>query len=214
MSDSISSPPRRPTHHRPAPRRQDRQRGHNIVYIVIAAIVIVSMLAVGLSRLDLSQVANQSTDPPFDPNADVLSTQEALVTQQPDDLDALLLLANFYANSNQTEQALTTFEHAVSLAPDDPQVRFDYARALQEGGYQADAEQQFLAAIRLDPNNQNAHYYLADLYLNWSPSRRDDARAEYERCVEINPTSFRGERAQAMLDAWDSATPPATPSSE
>lgn len=53
--------------------------------------------------------------------------------QKPDDLDGWLLLARSLMATDQIDKALTAFEFALKLAPDDLDVQASYAQALAEG---------------------------------------------------------------------------------
>ncbi|MDQ3655095.1 MAG: hypothetical protein M3457_08460, partial [Chloroflexota bacterium] len=77
----------------------------------------------------------------------------------------------------------------------------------------ADAELQFQRALELDAASQPAHYYLAELYMAWSPARIGDALVHYGRAAEIDPGTLIGERSQTQLDTMGIGTPAATPAS-
>jgi tetratricopeptide (TPR) repeat protein len=89
----------------------------------------------------------------------------------------------------------------------------DFARSLASGQLNGDAELQFQKAIELDPDNAQAHFYLAELYYTMSPQRTVDAIEAYERTIEIDASSFVAEQAQERLAALGVATPFASPSS-
>jgi tetratricopeptide (TPR) repeat protein len=136
-----------------------------------------------------------------DPNADVIASQEQIVGQNPGDVEQISLLANLLANTGRMDEATTWFERALTLAPDNHSIRLDYARSLQINGLLLEAETQFRTVIENDPDNLPANYYLAMLYLDWSPPRNEEAIILLERAIEINPESFLAEQAQLELDA-------------
>lgn len=195
----------------------------SIAFLVISSLVICSLLAAGLVTaisLDLVGLGNDDDDPEnfVDPNADVVASQQTAVAENPDDYDALLLLANLLGNSNRLNEAIPIYEQAIDLRPDDAATRLDFARALSDGGKPADAEVQFKHVISLDPNNQAAFYYLGEMYRTSTPVRTDEAIQHYLRAVEIDGESFLAEQARNQLTTLGvtapAASPAATPGTE
>lgn len=217
MSNSRRSQPQRP----PKRRNQGPLSGATraqVVFTIVSSLVICAMLGgvfVSLSAPDVfgDLFGGDESDAEnyVDPNNDIIAAQETIVAQNPDDLEDVLLLANLLGNSNRLGDAIPLYEHALDLSPDDVEARVSFARALADGDMQADAELQFQRAIELNPETQTAHYYLAELYLAWTPVRRADALASYQRAVEIDPSTLIGERSQTQLDTLGAGTPSASP---
>lgn len=184
-----------------------------IVYIVVSALVICSMLAVALATIDFGGLfgSDENSANLENPNADLIAEQQTAVAKNPDDVDEIVLLANLLGNTGQIQEAIPWYEKALSLAPDDHGIRLDFARSLAGANLQTDAEAQFLRVLKDDPDNQTAHYYLAELYMIWTPPKQQQAREHYERAVEIDPDSFLGERATIRLDSMVSLSPIASP---
>lgn len=145
-----------------------------------------------------------------DPNSDIIAAQETIVAQNPLDLEELLLLANLMGNSGRLAEAIPLYEQAFQTSPDDVSARVSFARVLADGGMQSDAELQFEKALEVDPESQDAHYYLAELYMDWSPARQDEALDQYRRAVEIDPGTLIGERSQTHLRTLGAGTPSAS----
>ncbi|HEV2072126.1 MAG TPA: tetratricopeptide repeat protein [Thermomicrobiales bacterium] len=206
---------------RPTPREAWDRPGNriHIVYIVISSLVVCSMLAVALATIDFSGLFggdDENSANIVDPNADLISEQETKVAGNPNDVDEVVLLANLLGNTGRIRDAVPWYEKALELAPDDHGIRLDFARSLAGADLLPDAEAQFLRVLEDDPDNQSAHYYLAELYMRWDSARREDAATHYRRAVEIDPASFLAERAQIELDAMGSGAPfpsplPSTP---
>lgn len=146
-----------------------------------------------------------------DPNRDVIAEQQTVVAENPDNVEAILLLANLLGNSARLTEAIPLYEQAIDLAPDDAGVRVSFARALADGSMHADAELQFQRALEIDPNNQQAHYYLAEMLMSLSTPREAEAIEHYRRVAEIDPGTLIGERAQTQLDTLGAGTPVASP---
>jgi cytochrome c-type biogenesis protein CcmH/NrfG len=180
--------------------------------------VICSLLAAGLvSAVSLDLFGLGDDDPDVsqnyeDPNTDVIAAQQTAVAENPENYEALLLLANLLGNSNRLDEAIPVYEKALQMRPDDAATRLDFARALADGDKRADAEVQFKKVIELDPDNQAAHYYLAELYRTSTPSRSDEAIPLYIRVVEIDSASFLAEQAGNQLNSLGVANPLSSPS--
>ncbi|MBA2760131.1 MAG: tetratricopeptide repeat protein [Chloroflexia bacterium] len=179
--------------------------------ITFAGLIVCSMVAGSLAVLPLDSIFGGG-DPEnarnlANPNEELIQDLMADVENDPDNVDAILLLANVMGNSGRLPEAIPYYEQALDAAPDDASVRLDFARALADGGLQQDAELQFERALEMQPENQEAMYYLADLYLAWNPARTDDAVSLLEQSIGIDPDAFIAEQAQQQLDSL-SATPP------
>ncbi len=146
-----------------------------------------------------------------DPNSDIIAAQATIVSQNPDDLEDILLLANLLGNSNRLGEAIPLYEQALDMSPEDISARVSFARALADGQLVADAELQFEIAVEVDPENQQAHYYLAELYMNWTPVRQGEAVVHYRRAAEIDSTTLIGERSRTQLQTLGADVPPPSP---
>lgn len=156
----------------------------------------------------------ENADNVVDPNDDLIEEQRATVEANPNDLEAVLLLANILGNSDRLDEAIPYYETAVDLAPNDASVRLDFARALADGQLRQDAELQFRKVLELQPDSQEALYYLAELYRNWEPPRAEEAAALYEKSVAVDPNSFIGGQARNQLNSISGTpSPQATPAS-
>ena len=183
-----------------------------IAYIVISGLVVCSMLAVALVTIDFSGIWDGGdNDVVVDPNADLIGDQQTVVAQDADDVDQVVLLANLLANTGRMPEAMDWYERALELAPSDNSIRLDFARSLQANAMPTDAEAQFLHVLENDPDSISGHYYLAKLYMDWKPQRRDEAQQHYQRVLEINPNSFLAEQARLELESINRSTPDSSP---
>jgi cytochrome c-type biogenesis protein CcmH/NrfG len=175
-----------------------------IAFVAFAMLIACSLVASALLYIPFDQLFNLGggDDPAAnvpDPNADVIAELRATVAANPDDVDAVLLLANVLGNSGHLNEAITYYEKAAELAPDDASVRLDFARALADGDLQRDAELQFRKVLELEPENQAALYYLAELYMEWKPKRQEEAEELYRRSIEADPGTFLASQAKDRL---------------
>ncbi|MDQ3442284.1 MAG: tetratricopeptide repeat protein [Chloroflexota bacterium] len=191
-----------------------------VVFAIVSSLVICAMIGGVFVSLSFGDVfgdlfADDTADREnfVDPNSDIISAQETIVAENPDNLEDLLLLANLLGNSSRLGDAIPLYERALAMSPDDIEARVSFARALADGEMQADAELQFQRALELDAESQPAHYYLAELYINWSPARTAEALVHYQRAAEIDSGTLIGERSQTQLDTMGAGTLAATPDS-
>lgn len=211
-------PPASRNRNQPPPRRELESvkptNRFRVLYIVISGLVICSFIAVALTTIDFGSLfGDDQIDDTLNPNADLIADQQTVVANNPEDVDAIVLLANLLGNTGQIAEAIPWYERALELAPEDHGIRLDFARSLGSAGYTADAESQFLRVLDAEPDNQTAHYYLAELYLTSEPVRREEAREHYQRAAEIDAESFLGERARNELVALEGAGPTGSPAS-
>lgn len=209
MSQRPRSRPRtRPNPNLPPQSGADRTP---IVYIIIVSLVVFSLILAALSTVDFSGILGSDDEPTPDYNVDSIAVQQTVVAENPDDVEARALLANMLANSGRMPEAVPVYEELLEQNPDDVDTRLDFAQGLQTNDMPNDAEAQFLRVLEISPDNHTAHYYLAQLYMDWQPRRQDEAIAHYERVVEIAPDSFLAEQAQGVLDTIGQATPAESP---
>lgn len=181
-----------------------------IGFIALAMLVVCSLLVSAVAFLPFDEIFGGDEDDPsqniVNPNDDIIAEMRQAVEENPDDVEAVLLLANVLGNSGKMDEAIPYYEQAIEMAPDDASARLAFARALADSDFQQDAELQFRRVLEMDPESQEAHYYLGELYMEWDPPREEEARDLFERAVAINPDSLIGELATNQLSSI-AATP-------
>ncbi|MBA3276162.1 MAG: hypothetical protein H0T72_10230 [Chloroflexia bacterium] len=149
------------------------------------------------------------TDPYVDANNDIITAQQTIVAENPNDVENLLLLANLLGNSDHLDEPIPLYEKALQIAPEDVDARVSFARALADGDELERSEMEFLNALERDADSQQANYYLAELYLAWTPPRVQEAVTFYEQAAQIDPGTLIGERSAEQLEML--GTPEASP---
>src|SRR6266403_716710 len=84
-------------------------------------------------------------------------------------------------------QAIAGFEHALALAPDRPSVRKDLAYTLLKVGETEAARDQFAAAMRLDPRDDQVALEYA--FLCYETHREAAARRIFDRYRQSSATA-------------------------
>ncbi len=183
-----------------------------LAFSILAMLVVFSLIAgaVGTAIVD-GLTSPDRSDEPISLDDDTPDEYEALLRQEaednPDDAATLSLLANYLAQTGRLTEAITWYEQALALEPENWLVRLDFARSLADGEKRTDAEFQFKKIIEGQPDDEQAHYYLAELYRNWVPERIPEAVAEYRRTIEVGAGTYVAELAGQALTELGYATP-------
>lgn len=106
---------------------------------------------------------------------------------------------------------LADLKAKVDAEPDNPDHRLVYGVALYNGEQYEQAEEQFLAATELDPADTAPWYNLGFLYLSLDPPAVDEARAAWNKVVELVPGTSMAETVSQHLQRLDAPPPTAMP---
>ena len=190
-------------------------------FAVFALLVVCSLVAASVGTFAVQVLLNDDADPAesgANPSADLIAELRGDIARNPEDVESMSLLGELLAYDGQLDEAITWYEQALAIDPNNSRVRLSFSRALKDCGKRADAELQFRRVLETEPGSYEAHYYLADLYRSWEPPRLDEAAAHYRQVIEIAPTAYLAELSREQLvalgyalPATPGATPPATP---
>jgi len=108
----------------------------------------------------------------FNKNIDLLQKARKLY---PDNSEILLLLSNSYIGAHKIEVAIDAFKAGVKQDPENKYYRYNYGVLLLGNKDYKSAEEQFLKAIDIDPDYQNAIYNLAVTYVKWGADLNKEA---------------------------------------
>lgn len=175
-----------------------------IFAVVTIALMVVFSIIVALPALFGSGQSSGSDQLAFTPAAQVTpGSQEAemraRLQKNPNDYNAMLVLAGLLANSGQSDEAIQWYDKAVQLKPNDAAVRIAFGQTLLQSQYYLDAEIQLQKAASLAPNNPEPPYLLGQLYQNENPPQKDKAKAMYQKVEKIAPTSTYAQQAKNQL---------------
>ena len=198
-------------------RRARRSSRSNRLFTLVAIVIIVFLLASSVLILVPFGTGSDDDDSVDDdvvrvtPGAEV-ARLETQIAAEPDNVDAIVVLAEVLANSGRISESIPWFERAIQNRPDDATLRLAFGRALQRAGSDFDAELQLTRAVELDPTDPAAAFYLAMFYETREPPRFDDAREWYQRAIDADPDSVIAGQATDRMAALDpSASPTSTP---
>jgi tetratricopeptide (TPR) repeat protein len=98
----------------------------------------------------------------------------------PSDSDILLLLSNSYIAANKIEIAKDAFKAGIEAEPGNQYYRYNYGVILLGAEDYVGAEEQFVKALEIDPNYENAIYNLAVTYVRWGTAMSKEAEEKGE----------------------------------
>ena len=106
----------------------------------------------------------------------------------PTDLDAIAGLVGVDVAAKQLPAAVARVESEIAKQPDRPELLVLAARVYSFAGQNDKAEQALRRAVTVDPRFSAGYDMLAQLYIQ--QKRLDEARVEYERIVERDPSAI------------------------
>lgn len=124
-----------------------------------------------------------------------------LLKKIPDDeMDSGLfgLMGFAYARAGQSAEAETAYQKALTLEPENEDIRREYARALMADGKSDEARAQLETLLKSDPQDSDTLISLARL--DRSEGRFSDAAEDLERAKTLEPDSTDVAYEQAILD--------------
>jgi len=123
---------------------------------------------------------------------------EAIVTREPQNLQALVALGNLYFDSKQYQKAIDDYLRALAIDPKNADVHTDLGvmyRAVRE--YDK-AIREFREAARLDPTHKNSRFNLG-IVLQYDKKDVDGAIAAWEDFLRVEPTGARADTVRGEV---------------
>jgi tetratricopeptide (TPR) repeat protein len=198
-------------------RRSHRSNAANRPFVLLVVVIVIFLLASSLLILIPFGSGGGGDDTVDDdvvrvtPGAEV-SKLETRIAADPNDIDAVMVLAEVLANSGRINESIPWFERAIETRPDDATLRLAFARTLQRSGSNFDAELQFRKTVELAPDDPSGAYYFGLFYEMSDPPQTDEAREWYQRAIDIDPDSVIAGQAKERLAALEpDASPAGTP---
>jgi tetratricopeptide (TPR) repeat protein len=115
---------------------------------------------------------------------------QAELDNDPENIQAMLYLADSEIQMNRMEDARPLLEKVVKINPAAPMGHLDLGIVYAEAGRNADALREFKAAAAIEPGNVKAHWRMARLYR--SMGKTAEANAELTKSKNINQAADEG----------------------
>jgi Flp pilus assembly protein TadD len=100
--------------------------------------------------------------------------------------EAHVMLGRVALENRDLPRALSAYEQALALQPEAASTRFNFALALHQAGFAADAVEEFERFYAAQPQETNGRMYVANIYLQELHDTAK-ARAHYQRLLELQP---------------------------
>lgn len=191
--------------------RRQRNRFLPLFAAIGIAVLLFSLIFSVLPALNQGDSNNGNTLNQLEltPGSEETEMRERLETN-PDDVDAMIILANLLVNTGRGSEAIGLYERAVNLRPDDIDLRVAFGQTLMRSQHWLDAQLQFERAREINPDDPEPVYLLGTLYQSMNPPKEAEAKEMFETVIQIAPDSVYASRAEEAL-AVDSGSPEATP---
>lgn len=105
---------------------------------------------------------------------------ESAYKDNPNDPDNITNLIDAYERTKNTDKALNLTKSAVEKDPNNKAFRYAYGVFLLKQENYPNAVEQFLAALKVDPEYCDARYNLGVSYLNWGVKMKEDSDKKAE----------------------------------
>jgi cytochrome c-type biogenesis protein CcmH/NrfG len=204
---------------RPSSPGRKRKRGIALPLITAVGIgtlllaLLIGVLPSGGSGDDGTETSNANTTVQVTPGAEE-AEMRARLDKNPNDVDAMIILADLLANSGRGTESIQWYDKAVQARPDDVSLHIAFGTVLMQYTYNLDAKLQFQKAHELNPKDPQPLYMLGQLFEHQDTPDLAQARDMYRQAEAADPGSVYAGLAKnrlAALDATPAATPNATP---
>jgi cytochrome c-type biogenesis protein CcmH/NrfG len=128
----------------------------------------------------------------------------------PNDTTTLLDLANLYYQGQDFATAGTFFDKVITIDPKNIDALLGRGATAYNVGDRTIAEKDWNAVLAIDPKNVDAHYYLGFMYLDSATPDMAKVKAEWQKVIDIDPTSDVAKTVKQHLDSLASAAPGAS----
>ena len=127
----------------------------------------------------------------------MLTELRGRVARNPNDLSALVSLAQLYFDAGKFQQALPYYRRALALDPANPDTRTDYATVLHATGEDLSALDQLNQVLKERPDFPAALFNRG--VVDAAIGRRTDAVDSFERFLKVSPHDSKAGEARTAL---------------
>jgi Flp pilus assembly protein TadD/DNA-binding transcriptional MerR regulator len=122
-----------------------------------------------------------------DSRAEAIDAYRHVLATSPTHVDALINLGMLSYEQGDLENAVSSFQRAVTVNANSAVAHFNLGSVLEELGQLEPARQHLRTAVRLDPSHADAHYNLAFVCDRLAADA--EARRHWQLYIKLDPTS-------------------------
>lgn len=115
---------------------------------------------------------------------------------------AHMQIARIHESGEQWDEAVSAWNAAIAINPDDPTLEIDLGASLARAGRLEEAAEQLNLAVERNPRDARAPYLLA--LVNRQLERPDAAKAAYRQFLAVAPSRFADQIAEARAHLAES----------
>ena len=174
------------------------------VLSIAGAVVVLVLVGIGVFRnppkeaSTESQAVDNNSGPAVSPTlVSDIETLQKTVDANPNDVGALLRLANALHDAKFMPRAIDTYNKYLHLKPADADARVDLGICYYESGDSPTALKEMQTALTYDPKHQMALFNLGIVTLN--QGNLAQSNEWFKKAVAVNPSTQVGQRAQQIL---------------
>jgi len=164
------------------------------IYALVVIVYEIQQLPSGSVQKNQQQEAHNHTDPAA---IETIAQLEKQVTANPASADLSLQLANALHDAKFYPRAIETYKSYLKLDPDNFDARVDLGICYFEMGNFEQAVKEIESVITKQPKHQMAMFNMGIFQL--SNQNIAEAKKWLKRCVDLDPQSTAGLRAQQIL---------------
>ena len=155
-----------------------------------------ALFRLGVAWQDTASTPNITAAQAFQDSA--MAAFDAVLERDADHVKALVHRGLLLEDLNRHDEALAQYQRATVLAPGDPLPFIDLGSLLYFHFHKTyEAKEALVHALEIDGENPDAHFNLGVLFAD--ANLYSEARAEWERVLEIDPSGPAGKLAQENL---------------
>lgn len=175
-----------------------------LIGVVIGIFTLVILFSSGIFDSNVTTVnnktnPNQSTGSGIDlSNIQRINDLEAKLNANPDDVEALLELANLNFDSGFYDKAIPLYQRYLDKIPEDADARIDMGVSMYNLSDFDGAIREMKKALEYEPKHQIGHLNLG--VVNLTAGNIDVAKEWFRKALELGPNTSAGKRAKELLN--------------
>jgi len=201
------------------PSRAERRRGvraqsprplikHPLVIGAVVGLVAVGAILLARSTIfgnddneSAAKTDAAAQDAPLPLDTKRIAQLQATAEKDPTNTEVLFEIGESYFQAQQWQPAIDWFTKLVAIDTKNVHARTDIGTANFNLNRPDEAKASWLAALELAPNDVQLHYNMGFLYANIEPRDLVSARKEWQKVVDLDPTSSLAKTVQVHLNS-------------